>query len=68
MMEEKLDADVQLIGLDLVKSVFQLHGVDVTGDYSAEATDASAFAAFLRDAANVPDRHRGLRPVALLGP
>jgi hypothetical protein len=44
---------ITTVGLDLAKSIFQVHGVDATGQV-VEVT-------------SLPGRHGGLRHVALLG-
>ena len=62
-------ADIRVIGLDIAKSVFQLHGVDAGGaTRAAEAADAGALVGVLCQATALSDRDRGLRILALLGP
>jgi hypothetical protein len=58
---------VTTIGLDIAKSVFQVHGIDVEGrGDNPPSVEASVRAGVLPEAAAVPDRHRGLRLVASL--
>jgi hypothetical protein len=56
------------IGLDLAKSVFQVHGVDGDGrDRADEAAASQADGAFLFKAAAVLDRDGGVRNGPSLG-
>ena len=59
--------NVTTIGLDLAKSVFQVHGVDADGVAVLRQRLTRGRVEVLREAAAVPDRHRGMRVVALLG-
>jgi hypothetical protein len=58
--------NITTIGLDLAKSVFQVHGVDAPGCGSQVASTV-ADAAVFRQVASLPGRHGGLRHVTLLG-
>ena len=45
------------IGLDIAKSVFQVHGVDAQGTVRhSAAVEAATGAAILQEAASLPDR------------
>ena len=57
---------VTTIGLDIAKSVFQVHGVDAAGQVVIRAVEAPHRPVVLREVATVPDWHRGLRLVAPL--
>jgi len=61
--------EVTVIGLDLAKSVFQLHGATATGTpvFRKKLSRAQVLKFFGRTAA-LPRGHGGLRIVALLGP
>ena len=60
---------VVTIGLDIAKSVFQVHGVDAVGAIIvAPTSDAREGAVVLREASSLPSRPGGLRHGALLGP
>lgn len=51
-----------LIGIDLAKSVFQLHGVDAQGKVTLrKKLNRSGLVRFLETVAGVPDRHGSLR-------
>ena len=60
--------NVTTIGLDIAKSVFQVHGVDACGRgcHSQEA-NPRASPRVLREAAPMPGRDRGVQLLALLG-
>ena len=61
--------NVTTIGIDLAKSVFQLHGVDAKGAVvSRKKLRRSAVLDFLRGLLPLPDRPGSLRDSALLGP
>ena len=54
---------ITTIGLDIAKSVFQVHGVDVTVRWlSAVQLKRPPPRCLLREAAALPGGHRGLRP------
>jgi transposase len=56
---------ITTIGLDLAKSVFQVHGVDATGQVVVrKSLRRSQMLPFF---AKLPGRHGGLRHVASLG-
>ena len=56
------------VGIDLAKSVFQVHGVDSSGEIdSAPPAGAQPPVGLFRAAVALPDRHRGLRERASLG-
>ena len=57
---------VTTIGLDIAKSVFQVHGVDAADQVVTAAVKASHRSGVLREAAAMPGLHRGLRLVAPL--
>ena len=58
---------VTTIGLDIAKSVFQVHGVDAAGQViDPPAIEASLRAGVLWKVATMPGRHRSLRLVAPL--
>ena len=59
--------EITTIGLDLAKSVFQVHGVSRRARLSSESAEAGAGAAVLRQASVLSRRHRGVRHVASLG-
>src|SRR6516162_9805508 len=59
---------VTTIGLDIAKSIFQVHGVDGEGKCGRPAqVEAPVHRCFLPEAAAVSRRYRGLRIVASLG-
>ena len=59
---------IATIGLDIAKSVFQVHGVDAAGQVVVRRQlKRRHVMAFFREAAAVPYWHRSLRIVALLG-
>ena len=51
---------ITTIGLDIAKSVFQVHGVDAQGKGHPPSVEASRRPGFLPETATVPNRHRGL--------
>ena len=56
------------IGLDIAKSVFQVHGVDADGAVVVRrSADAREGAVVLREASALPRRPGGLRHGSLLG-
>ena len=58
---------ITTIGLDIAKSVFQVHGVDADGNVVIRRQLKRRYVAgILPEAAAVPGRHRGLRLVASL--
>ena len=58
---------ITTIGLDIAKSVFQIHGVDAAGNVNCSApAQAQIRFAIFSEAAAVPRRHRGVRLVAPL--
>ena len=58
---------VSTIGLDIAKSVFQVHGVDANGLVVVRRQLKCRYVlAFFREAGAVPGRHRGLCLVTLL--
>jgi transposase len=58
---------VTTIGLDIAKSVFQIHGVDAAGNVIVRRQLKRRYVLpFLSEAAAVPHRHRSLRFVASL--
>ena len=60
-MEESMGQAIT-IGLDIAKSVFQVHGVDESGAVVVQRQVRRAqLLPFFRQAAGVPDRHRSLR-------
>ena len=59
--------DISTIGLDLAKSVFQVHVLMGRVGCDAQDTAPGAGAAVLRQAAALPCRHGGVRHIASLG-
>jgi hypothetical protein len=60
--------EISTIGLDLAKSVFQVHGITETGDVVVrKALRRSQVLPVLCQAAAVPGRHGSVRHLALLG-
>ena len=58
---------ITTIGLDIAKSVFQVHGVDAAGNVRCpSATEAPECSGVLSEDAVVPGRDRGLRYIAPL--
>ena len=58
---------VTTIGLDIAKSVFQVHGVDAAGQVLIRRQLKRRYVlAFFEKAATMPGRHRSLRLVAPL--
>ena len=57
---------VTTIGLDIAKSVFQVHGVDAAGQVVIRRQLKRRSVLVLSEAAAVSGRHRGLRLVAPL--
>jgi hypothetical protein len=58
---------VTTIGLDIAKSVFQLHGVDAAGKVVIPpSVEASRRPGVLREVVTMPGWHRGLRLVSPL--
>jgi hypothetical protein len=58
---------ITTIGLDIAKSVFQVHGVDAVGQVVIRRQLKRRYVlAFFPEAAIVPDRHGGLRLIASL--
>ena len=58
---------VTTIGLDIAKSVFQVHGVDAAGQVVVRRQLKRRYVlAFFQKLAAMPDRHRGLRLIAPL--
>src|SRR5260370_40888097 len=57
---------VTTIGLDIAKSVFQVHGIDAEGKVIMAQAEAAFRSCFLPEAAAVSCRYRGLRIVASL--
>ena len=57
---------VTTIGLDIAKSVFQVHGIDAEGQVNPSSVEASLCFDVLPEAGAVPGRDRGLRCVASL--
>ena len=58
---------ITTIGLDIAKSVFQVHGVDAGGRVAIRRQiEASPRLGFLSEAAAMPCRHRSLRLIAPL--
>ena len=55
---------ITTIGLDIAKSVFQVHGVDADGQVVIRRQLKRRYVlAFLREVGSMPDRHRGLRVI-----
>ena len=60
--------EVAVVGIDLAKSVFQVHGVDAQGQVVVRRRlSRSKLLAFFAEAAALPDRHGDLRQRQLLG-
>lgn len=59
---------VSIIGLDLAKNVFQVHGSAANGEALFNRKLRRAEAALFREDTALPGRHGGLRRIALLGP
>ena len=59
---------VTTIGLDIAKSVFLVHGVDAAGGGSTAEIVPKPGAGVLRQTAEMPGWHRGVRLITLLGP
>src|SRR5262249_4741351 len=57
---------VTTIGLDIAKSVFQIHGVDAAGNVIVRRQLKRRYVLVLSEATGVPHRHRSLRFVASL--
>ena len=58
---------IATVGLDIAKSVFQVHGVDAHGSVVVRRQLKRRYVlAFFKKAAALPGRHRGLRHVASL--
>jgi hypothetical protein len=58
---------IRTIGLDIAKSVFQVHGVDAVGQVIIRRrVEASLRPGLFPEAAIVPDRHGGVRLIASL--
>ena len=58
---------ITTIGLDIAKSVFQVHGVDAAGQVVIRPpVEAAVCAGVLSEAAIMPGWHRGLRLVSPL--
>ena len=58
---------VTTIGLDIAKSIFQVHGVDAAGQVVVRRQLKRRYVpGVLREAASLPNRHRGLRLIASL--
>jgi transposase len=61
--------EITTIGLDIAKSVFQVHGVDADGTVVLRRKLRRAdLIAFFEGLSSGPDRHGGLRRRTLLGP
>ena len=59
---------ITTIGLDLAKNVFQVHGVDATGQVVVrKSLRRSQMLPFFAKLPRLPGRHRGVRHVASLG-
>ena len=59
---------ITTIGLDIAKSVFQVHGVDAAGQVVVRRQLKRRYVlAFFREVAAMPDWHRSLRVIALIG-
>jgi transposase len=59
---------ITTIGLDLAKNVFQVHGVDATGQVVVrKSLRRSQMLPFFCQIACLPGRHGGVRHVASLG-
>jgi transposase len=54
---------VKTIGLDIAKSVFQVHGVDAQGEVHPPSAQAPLRPGVLPEVAIVPGGHRGLRVI-----
>ena len=60
--EEQAMQTITTIGLDIAKSVFQVHGVDAAGQGGhPPPVEAAVCAGVLSEAASMPGWHRGLR-------
>ncbi len=60
--------EISTVGLDLAKSIFQVHAADAAGaSVVRKVLRRCTGAAVLREAAAVPGRHRGVRHVPSLG-
>jgi transposase len=57
---------VSTIGLDVAKSVFQVHGVDAAGQVVVRRQLKRRYVLAFFQVAAMPDRHRGLRLIAPL--
>ena len=58
---------ITTLGLDIAKSVFQVHDVDAAGNVIIRRQLKRRYVlAFFEEAATVPDRHRSVRLVASL--
>ena len=59
---------ITTIGLDLAKSIFQVHGIDATGEVVVRRSLRRAqMLPFFAKLPSLPGRHRGVRHVASLG-
>ncbi len=59
--------DVAVVGVDLAKSVFQVHGVDARGQVVLRRKLSRSKCSHSSRAAALPDRHGDLRERQLLG-
>ena len=60
--------DIAVVGVDLAKSVFQVHGIDARGQVVLRRKlSRSKLLSFFADAAAVRDRHGDLRECQPLG-
>ncbi len=61
--------EITTVGIDLAKSIFQVHAVDAVGYVVVrKALRRAQVVPFLRQAASLPGRHGGVRHVPSLGP
>ncbi len=60
--------EVTTIGIDLAKNVFQIHGIDASGETCDPPTAKTpSGSCLLQETATLSRRHRGLRHISSLG-
>ena len=57
---------ITTVGLDIAKSVFQVHGIDARGSVVVRRQLKRRYVLAFFKASALPDRHRGMRHVASL--
>lgn len=59
--------EISTVGIDIAKSVFQVHAIDVDGNVVVRRHTSPTDAEILRAGSALPHRYRGLWDRALLG-